>query len=289
VGGALCGSQLVISNLQPHTALVRVAGIETEEDCREFYAELDQIFIDHFDHISPMQGIKVCKAFFQKAAPLFEKSFSGSPADQILPRYAGFLDKLEGWGKVKAQMEYIETLNLGVVLNRRFLERTLFPTNLEGSEKEQFDLWMEKTGDFIHLRWTMWYMTPEEHQAVLDRTSEYLRGIGDKITFAQKMDLCEQFFKKSIGHYSSENFIDSPPNLVLYLREEIMKTLEGLEKAKAYMDYVEFLDGTVVSHKKFFETIEAARESLDEDGQAVVDAWMDEKGTAIQEKWSKVS
>jgi hypothetical protein len=289
VGGAVFGSQLVISNLQPQTALARIARIETEEDFREFYAELNQIFIDHFGHISSEEGIQVCKVFFLKAAPLFERAFSGSPADQILPHYAKFLDRLEGWGKVKAQMEYIEALNLGVVLNKRFLERTLFPTNLEGSEKEQFDHWMEKTGTPIHLRWTMWYMTPEEHQAVLERTTEYLRGIGDKITFAQKMDLCEQFFKKSIGHYSSKDFGGSPPNLVLYLREEVMKTLEGMEKAKAYMDYVEFLDGTVVSHKKVFGTIQDIRETLDEDGQAAVDAWMDEKGTAIQEKWSKVS
>ena len=289
VGGALFGSQLVISNLQPHTAFARIDRIETEEDCREFYAELDQIFIDHFDHISPTQGIKVCKAFFQKAAPLFERTFSGSPADQILPRYAEFLDKLEGWEKVKAQMEYIEVLNLGVAINKPFLGGSLFPTNLEGSEKEQFDLWMEKTGTPIHLRWSIWSMVPEDHQAVLERTTEYLRGVGDKITFVRKIDLCEQFFKKSIEYYSRDAFGGSPPNQVLYLREEVMKTLEGMEKAKAYMDYVEFLDGTVVSHTKVFGTIEAIRESLDEDGQAAVDAWMDEKGTAIQEKWSKVS
>jgi len=132
-------------------------------------------------------------------------------------------------------------------------------------------------------------MVPEDHQDVLDRTTKYLKSVGDKITFVQKIDLCEQFFKRSIEHYSSEAFRGSPPNKILYLREEVMNTLEGLEKAKAYVDYVEFLDATVVSHKKVFGTIQEIRKTLDEGGQAVVDAWMDEKGTAIQEKWSKVS
>ena len=285
VGGAIFGSQLVISKLQPHTALARIDRIETEEDCQEFFAELDQIFIDHFDDISPEQGIKVCKAFFQKAAPLFKRDFSGSPADEILPRYAEFLDRLEGWGKVKAQMEYIEALNLGVVLNKPFLGGTLFPTNLEGSEKEHFDGWMERTGTAIHLRWTIWSMVPEDHQALLERTTEYLRGVGDKITFAQKIDLCEQFFKKSIDH-PYVPFKGSPPNNILYLREEVMNTLEGLEKAKAYMDYVEFLDGRII-HNKVFGTIRAIRETLDEGGQIVVDDWTAEKGTAIQAKWSQ--
>jgi len=286
-GTAIFGSQLVMSNLQPHTALARINRIENEEDCQEFYAELDQIFIDHFDHISPGQGIKVCKAFFLKAAPLFERTFSKSPDTEILPYYLKFLDKLEGWKKVKAQMEYIEALDLGLTFNMSFLEGSLFPPNLEGSEKEQFDLWMEKTGTPIHLRWTIRNMIPENHQAVLNRTTEYLRGAGDTITFAQKIDLCEQFFKKSIKYYTHSVFGGSPPNQILSFREEVMNTLEGMEKAKAYMDYVEFLGGTDVSYKEVFGTVEEIRGTLDEDGQAAVDAWMVEKGTAIQEKWSE--
>jgi len=66
-----------------------------------------------------------------------------------------------------------------------------------------------------------------------------------------------------------------------------METLKGMEKAKAYMDYVEFLDGTTIIHKKVFEKVKEIKGTLDESGQAAVDAWMTEKGTAIQTKWSK--
>ena len=44
-------------------------------------------------------------------------------------------------------------------------------------------------------------MASEDHEAVLVQTTEYLRAVGDKITFAQKIDLCEEFFKSSVNDY----------------------------------------------------------------------------------------
>jgi len=68
VGGAIFGSQLVISNLKPNTALARIAKIETKEDCAEVYAELTKLLNENYETIPPEQGIKPCEALFQKGS-----------------------------------------------------------------------------------------------------------------------------------------------------------------------------------------------------------------------------
>ena len=68
-GAAIFGSQLVISNFKPNTALARIDKIETQEECAEVYAELTQLFDENKETITPEQGMKTCKAFFQKAHP----------------------------------------------------------------------------------------------------------------------------------------------------------------------------------------------------------------------------
>jgi len=288
VGGAIFGSQLVISNVNPHTVLARIAKIETKEENEEVYQGLTEFLEKNKESISPAQGIKVCKAFFLKATPLFERDFSGSPPENVMKLYGKFLDKLEGLERIKAETDYMEVLNQGGVKSKHFLLEWQLSSNLEGREKEHFDGWMEKIGTHIHLRWTVWNMSSEDHQAVLGRTTEYLRAVGDKITFAQKINLCEEFFKNSINHhFNTKPFKNTPPNKIMYLREELMETLEGTEKAKAYMDYVEFLDGAKIIHFKVFRKIQEIMETLDESGKAAVDAWMAEKGTAIQTSWEK--
>ena len=274
-GAAIFGSQLVISNLKPNTALARIDKIETKEECTEVYAELIQLFDENKETITPKQGIKTCKAFFQKACPFSMDCWRGSPASNILNFYSDFLNKLQGWGKVKAQMDYIEVINAAGVYNGNFVGSRYFTEPLEGEDQAQFDLWMEKTGRPIQLRWSTWSMEKAGHQGVFDTITQYIDGIGDKITFAQKIDLCDQFYVKSRRDHSGEAFRDSPPQNMLAFRERLMDTLEGMEKAKAYMDYTEFLDQNSTSHSALFDRIiPEIRATLDQDGQAAVDAWM---------------
>ncbi len=285
-GAAIFGSQLVISNLKPNTALARIDKIETKEECTEVYAELIQLFDENKETITPKQGIKACKAFFQKARPFSRDGWQDSPASRVLGVYSDFLNKLQGLGKVKAQMDYIEVMNAAGVYNRNFVGSRYFTEHLEGEDQAQFDLWMEKTGRPIQLRWSTWDMEKAGHQEVYETITEYIGGIGDKVTFAQKIDLCDQFYIKSRGDHFGEDFEGSPPQNMLVFRERLMDTLEGMEKAKAYMAYAEFLDENHTRYCDLFNRIiPEIRGTLDEDGQAAVDAWMDEKGTAIQEKW----
>ena len=131
-------------------------------------------------------------------------------------------------------------------------------------------------------------MKKAEHQQVYNTITEYINGVGDRITFAQKIDLCDQFYIKSRRHHSGEDFRGSPPQNMLVFRERLMGTLEGMEKAKAYMAYAEFLAENHTSYPDLFNRIiPEIRAILDENGQAAVDAWMAETGTAIQEKWRR--
>ena len=287
VGGAIFASHLVISNVNPHTVFARIAKIETKEESEEVYQGLTEFLEKNKESISPAQGIKVCKAFFLKVASLFGGELSGSPAKKVLKLYEGFLEELGGWEQTEAKMEYIEALNLGGGWNNAFVNGTFLPEVTMGSKKVNFERWMEKIGMHIKVSWSIRLMASEDHEAVLVQTTEYLRAVGDKITFAQKIDLCEEFFKSSVNDYVRKAFKGSPPNKILYFREKLMETLKGMEQAKAYMDYVEFLDGTTIIHKKVFEKVKEIKGTLDESGQAAVDAWMTEKGTAIQTKWSK--
>jgi len=287
-GSAIFGSQLVISNFKPNTALTRIDKIETKEGCAEVYAELTQLFDENKETITPEQGIKTCKAFFEKARSFSRDGWRDSPASQVLGVYSGFLNKLRGWEKAKAQMEYIEVINAAGVFNPPFVESRYFTEHLEQGEQEQLDLWMEKTGKPIQLRWSSWKMEQTEHQGVYNTITQYIEGIGDKITFAQKIDLCDQFYIKSRGDYSVEAFEGSPPDNMLSFRERLMDALEGMEKAEAYMAYAEFLSEKHITYPALFNRIILeTRKTLDEDGQAAVDAWMDAKGTAIQEKWKR--
>ena len=121
VGGAIFGSQLIISNLKPNTALARIEKIETKEECEGVYTELTQLFQVNKETITPEQGIKICKAFFKKAYPFSRDSWSDSKARRVHKDYSIFIDKLQGWEKVKAQMEYIEMINAAGLLNNDFL------------------------------------------------------------------------------------------------------------------------------------------------------------------------
>ncbi|QVL54882.1 MAG: hypothetical protein KFB95_06065 [Simkaniaceae bacterium] len=287
-GAALFGSQLVISNLKPNTALARIDKIETKEECAEIYEELKQLFAENKETITPEQSIKTCKAFFQKAVLFSRDDWRGSPASRALNLYSDFLNKLQGWGKVKAQMEYIEVINAAGVFNSSFVNSQYFTEHLGEGEQAQFDLWMEKTGRSIQLRWSTWDMEKAGHQEVYETITGYINGIGDKITFAQKIDLCEQFYIKSRRDHSGEDFRGSPPQNMLVFRERLMGNLEGMEKAKAYMAYAEFLAENHTSYPDLFNRIiPEIRAILDENGQAAVDAWMAETGTAIQEKWRR--
>jgi len=238
-GAAIFGSQLIISNLKPNTALARIDKIATKEECVEVYDELAGILQENKETITPEQGIKACKAFFQKAPPFFMDSWSFYRVAQIKGIYEGFLKRLQGWGKVKAQTEFIEVINAAGVYKNNFVKNSFFTEPLEEGEKAQFNLWMEKTGRPIQLRWSTWDMEEPEHQGVYETITEYINGVGDKITFAQKIDLCDQFYIKSRGDHSGEDFRGSPPQNMLVFREGLMDTLEGMEKAKAYMVYLE--------------------------------------------------
>jgi len=163
-GAALFGSQLVISNLKPNTALARIDKIETKEECDEVYEELTLLFDENKETITPQQGIKTCKAFFEKAHPFSRDSWQESPASQVLNVYSGFLNELQGWEKVKAQMEYMEVINAVGFFDFSFNGSEYFTELLEEGEKVQFDLWMEKTGMFIRLRCLTCQMNNTEYQ-----------------------------------------------------------------------------------------------------------------------------
>lgn len=285
-GAALFGSQLIISNFKPNTVLARIDKIETKEECAEVFAELTKLFNENQAAITPEQGIKTCKAFFQKARPFSRDGWRKSSASQALDVYSGFLNKLQGWGKVKAQMDYIELIDAAGVFNTLFVKSRYFTEPLGEGKQAQFALWMEKKGRPIQLRWSTWNMEKVTHQEVYDSITQYIDAIGDKITFAQKIDLCDQFYIKSRRDHSGEAFRGSPPEKMLVFREKLMDTLEGMEKAKAYMAYAEFLAENQTKYPDLLnQIIPAIRETLDESGQAAVDAWMEAKGTAIQEKW----
>ena len=285
-GSAIFGSQLVISNLKPNTALARIDKIETEEERIQVYAELTQLFQQNKEAITPEQGIKICKAFFQKARPYSRDGWKDSPASHILGDYATFLDKFQGWKKTKAQMDYIEVTSAAGVYDGMFFESRYFTEFLDEGEQAQLDLWMEKTGRPIQLRWATSLMKKTRHQEVYEAITQYIDGIGDKITFTQKINLCDRFYVKSRGDHSGEDFRDSPPHNMLVFRERLMDTLEGMEKVKAYMAYAEFLDQNSTRYSDLFSRIiPEIRETLNQDGQAIVDVWMNEKGAAIQEKW----
>ena len=131
-------------------------------------------------------------------------------------------------------------------------------------------------------------MEKSKHQEVYETITQYIGDVGDKITFAQKIDLCEQFYIKSWDDYFGDDFQNSPSNFMLKFREQLMGTLDGMEKAEAYMAYAEFLSENHTMYPDLFERIiPKIRATLDESGQAVVDAWMVAKGTAIQQKWNE--
>ena len=290
-GAAIFGSQLVISNFKPNTALARIDKIETQEECAEVYAELTQLFDENKETITPEQGMKTCKAFFQKAHPFYSDSWEGSPAEHVLNVYTGFLNELQGWGKVKAQMEYIEVINAARTYNFSIFKSLDNRVLLEDGAQAQFALWLEKTGVPIQHRWSIWSMQTPEHQQVFDTITKYIYGIGEKITFAQKIDLCDQFFVSAKQNYPGKDFNGSPPQKMLVFRERLMHNLEGMELAKAYMTYAEFLHENNCQYPALFDRIiPDIYSTLNENGQAAVDVWMVEKGndfaaTAIQENW----
>jgi hypothetical protein len=154
VGGAIFGSQLVISNLKPNTALARIAKIETKEDCAEVYAELTKLLNENYETIPPEQGARTCKAFFQKARPFVSGPWEDSPASKILVFYSGFLNGLEGIEKAKAYIAYVEFLDQNQIGISEVIDRTIFEIieTLDESERAIVDAWVDKTRLFIQLR-----------------------------------------------------------------------------------------------------------------------------------------
>ena len=114
-------------------------------------------------------------------------------------------------------------------------------------------------------------MKKAEHQGVYETITQYIDGVGDSITFAEKIDLCEQFLLYSTDDYAAEDFEGSPPANMLNFREQLMDTLEGMEKAEAYMAYAEFLYENSLVHAQVLDRIiHKIRASLDENGQEAV-------------------
>ena len=66
-GSAIFGSQLVISNFKPNTALTRIDKIETKEEFAEVYEELTQLKFQFCKEITPEQATKIFNAFIEKA------------------------------------------------------------------------------------------------------------------------------------------------------------------------------------------------------------------------------
>lgn len=155
VGVAIFSSQLVISNLKSNTIFSRIDKIETKEECNGVYEELIALFKKNKEAISSEQAIKICKMFFKKAKPFSRSSWGSSVARLILKDYSNFINQLQGWKKVKMQMEYIEVINAATTHDRAFVDGKYFTEGLEGRERVEFDSWMEKTGRPIQIRWSI--------------------------------------------------------------------------------------------------------------------------------------
>ncbi len=132
-------------------------------------------------------------------------------------------------------------------------------------------------------------MEKKEHKKIYETITQYIEGVGDRITFVQKIDLCDQFYiKLSLCHLDKKKSSNSLAINILNFREDLMHELEGIEKAKAYMAYVEFLSENKISAFNLFtDIIPKIRDTLDKRGKAAVDAWMEAKGKAIEEKWRR--
>ncbi len=290
VGGAIFGSQLAVSNFQPHTALVCISRLESEKDCRDLCGELIDIFRNFGTSISPQKGVGTCKAFFEKSFPMYRET------PLILDAYRFFLNRLEGWEQVKAQMEFIEMLDGIDHIENQFLEDRYFATVLEGKEEAQLKLWMEEVGTPIKLRWLTRTMEKSRHQEVSDAITQYIGLIGDRVTVAQKIELCEEFFTHSWRAYAFDEHKKSPAGRMLKFHKKFIEGLEGIEKAKAHMAYAEFLSKlcnrnaelrqrVVISLMGGFFAIPGIRKTLDQSGKAQVDAWMLRTGNGIRAQW----
>ena len=290
VGGSIFGSQLVVSNFQPHTALGRISRLETEKDCRDLCGELIDIFRDLGTSISPQKGVGTCKAFFEKSFPMYRET------PLILDAYRFFLNRLEGWEQVKAQMKFIEMLDGVDHIEDQFLEDRYFAAVLERKEEAQLKLWMEEVGTPIKLRWLTRTMEKSRHQEVSDAITQYIGFIGDRITVAQKIELCEEFFTHSWRAYAFDEHKKSPAGRMLKFHKKFIEGLEGIEKAKAHMAYAEFLSKlcnrntelrrrVVISLMGGFFAIPGIRRTLDQSGKAQVDAWMTKTGNGIRAQW----
>jgi hypothetical protein len=290
VGGTIFGSQLAVSNFSPHTALVRISNLENKKDCQDLCTELMNIFKNFGASISPKKGVDTCKAFFQKSFPLY----GGTPS--ILNNYRFFLNRLEGWEKVKAHMEFIEMLDGVGHIENQLLEDRYFAAVLGGKEEAQLKLWMEEVGTPIKLRWLTRTMEKSRHQEVSDAITQYIGFIGDRVTVAQKIELCEEFFTHSWRAYAFDEHKRSPAGRMLKFHKNFIEGLEGIEKAKAHMDYAEFLSKlcnrnaelrqrVVISLMGGFFAIPGIRKTLDQSGKAQVDAWMTKTGNGIRAQW----
>jgi len=299
VGGAIFGSQLAISNLQPNTALGCISRIETKRDCQAALEELKQTFQNYEASISPQKGINTCRAFFQRAAQIHKGGIGiyGSPAEEILPFYRTFLGRLEGWKQIEAQMEFIEMLDRVHYVEKSFLRETYFTESLGVEEGAQLSSWMEQTGMPIKLLWLTREMEKSQHEEVYGAITQYIEGIGDKISVDQKIELCQSFVAYSWRGYNFEEHKKSPVGRMLKFYKRFIENLEGIEKAKAHMGLAEFLSERCTQNHGFsrrvvtvlmsaYFAMKGIKATLDESGKAYVNAWMKDKGQGIYNQWN---
>lgn len=150
VGGAIFGSQLLISNLRPETMLDRIEQIKTQEDCQEVYDKLAPL-IDG-DQLSIQKKIQLCDQFFMKSVGLYSDKLSKNlPVGKILTKQLHLLDVFQGMEKAQAYMDFAEQLFKANIANAsliRKLEGEIWDS-LEPEGQAIVDQWLATKGKEI--------------------------------------------------------------------------------------------------------------------------------------------
>ena len=290
-GVALGGTQLLISNAYFDTFFRRVSAIDSETPERreeekvialELYAELSHCR----DQLSPYEKIRAYRALTEKLIALSDRAqYRGSEASYLLQIYKETLGLLEGWEKAKAQMSYYEWMNQHRLCQPYVdFKQLIHEDGLSPEALNQRDQWLRTTGAWITYRWRIWTMGDISFNINYQTLLRCVPRNND-LTFSQKIDLCDEYVLMTLK-YQQGNYQRPFCEKALAVRKTLMDTLEGVEKCKAYIEYVEFLHDNDLKDLTVFNSVfPNLIQELNEEEEVFLNEWLEEEGNTIRAEW----
>ena len=288
-GGAIVGTQLLISNARPHTFFGQAAAIDVKEAGAEdkvntLYNKLDAVQ----DRLTPQDRIRACVALFPKARPFSYGDFKSSTASKLQDIHRKAIDSLSGWERAAAQIQYHELSNEhGVYYNKIDFSTAISNKDLSASQETKRQEWLDTTGLWIAHRWSIWTLKSEGLEGKLNELKGLMQAPNCRLTFDQKIDLLSEYIKEAKnleGGVKRGNFTEQ----ACLFKKALIDGLAGFERCKAYMKHAEFFSDNGIKWPYLFKTIFPEIErALSPSEQGQFQQWMEETGNAIKAEWEK--